>query len=262
MTTSHWTILESHIRKMNEERGWGLNKEEISFYAKTLISHIPKNSSEIRLRSYISNFHQDHALVHLLMRNDATAWSQLFQDIHHIIRGKLAFYSHEELSLEDAIQLAAEEVFRSLESYSYASRLSTWIYSIVLHTIQGELRYSTAAKRAIRPASLDVPRSEIEDPIYEAEHPEQSAYDRALASLIDTILSAQNDKRLAIMFRLWAIEDMRLADVARHMHLSPGRVSALLSQALTILRSDPTLLEWINTTLDNKTDEYDAGSNT
>jgi RNA polymerase sigma factor (sigma-70 family) len=144
---------------------------------------------------------------------------------------------------EDLAQIARIELVRAIASFHYASRFSTWAHQVIVRSVQRAIRDRQALKRAIRPASLDqLPH--VDASIGDAEHPESAAAARVLAERIAAVLEEQADQRLARIFHLWAVADLRVEEIGKIVHLHPSRVRALLLQARQILRDAPEIQSW------------------
>src|SRR5262249_33468455 len=98
--------------------------------------------------------------------------------------------------------------------------------------------------RSGRPGSLEQ-REVYEVPAREQDNPDVAAAAPLLRAIIDEILRAQPDHRLQQIFHLWAVENQRIVDIGKAIHLSEARVRVLLQQAVTLLRSDPRVRDWL-----------------
>src|SRR5215470_3270492 len=96
---------------------------------------------------------------------------------------------------QDLVQMALEELIRALPSFRYASRFSTWAYTVIIRSAQRYLRDCNAAKRNGKPESLDQ-QPEWDLAFGAADSPEAHAQARALSRLINTLLDQHGDWRL------------------------------------------------------------------
>src|SRR5262249_37742412 len=150
------------------------------------------------------HYHQDHALVQALLQHGHAqhdrAWNAWFGQVIPILRhAGLAWLDDAAIDLEDLAQAARAELARALPSFRYASRFSTWAHQVIVQSTQRFIRDRQALKRAGRPTSLEQTR--VDDlPVRAADRPEAEAHARVLAALINDILIAQPDPRLAQIF--------------------------------------------------------------
>jgi RNA polymerase sigma-70 factor (ECF subfamily) len=143
--------------------------------------------------------------------------------------------------LEIAEDLASEtlvEAWRSLARYDQSCRFSTWLFSILLHRHQNNLR---------RARSRPVPLAHL--PAYEAEAHQQIQESVPAASLspAEATLRAETEDRLrsaiaslpkkqrqVVLLRFF--EDATLAEIAALLNCSHGTVKSRLHYALAKLR--------------------------
>jgi RNA polymerase sigma factor (sigma-70 family) len=238
------------LAALNLELGWHLDADQQRAYVATLAGHLTGTPSDATLRTLIEYFHADHELVRALRdsvdpQHDAAwaAWS-----LHAVrIAQRHAFGAADDplADGDDLAQLALQELAHALPSYRYASRFSTWAYTVIARRVQRYVRDSRASKRAGRPTSLDdqriASRLAIDAGIVEA-----PAEANALLDLILDVLSREADQRLARIFYLWVVEEKRLIQIGQRVHLSPGRISILIEQAYQILQRSPAILAWVD----------------
>jgi RNA polymerase sigma factor (sigma-70 family) len=238
------------LATLNVELGWQLDSRQQQAYMLVLAECLPATSSDTTLRIRIEHVHADYALVRALRdsvdpKHDAawTTWSAHAVRIaqHH------AFGAADDplVDANDLAQLALEELAHALPSYRYASRFSSWAYTVIARRVQRYVRDSRAAKRAGRPTSLDnqglasqlaIDPATIEVPVEAS----------MLIELIMDVLTREAGERLARIFYLWAIDEQRLVQIGKQLHLSTGRVSVLIEQAHQILQHSPAILDWID----------------
>lgn len=93
-------------------------------------------------------------LVARWRRGDQTAFSDLFKTYRSLVYGVLYHLLPHDPELEDVVQTAFIEVFRSLGSFEGRSKLSSWIARVALHVGYHHLR-----RRRSRPPDYDVERT-------------------------------------------------------------------------------------------------------
>jgi RNA polymerase sigma factor (sigma-70 family) len=236
------------IRRIDRELCWQLGAQGQASYAKNLRKHIPEQCTEDQLRKIVSNYHADHVLVAALQddqhpQHEAawTAWVAQVLPILH--RAGLDWSSDLLFDDQDLAQIARAELVQAIGSFHFASRFSTWAHNVIVQSARRVIRDSRALKRAIRPASLDQ-QTQVDVAIGDSEHPEAAAAAHMLAERVAAILVAQADQRLAQIFYLWAVADLRVEAISKIVHLHPSRVRVLLVQARQILRDAPEIRSW------------------
>jgi RNA polymerase sigma factor (sigma-70 family) len=236
------------VRQLNEELGWGLSSEEQQTYRDQLCTHLPDACTDPKLRAMIICYHQDHVLVQALhdSRHPAydEAWQMWMTQVVAILkRAGLAWSSDAAVDLDDLVQIARVELVRSIASFQYQSRFSTWAYRVVVQSVQRYIRDSQALKRAVHPDSLEhLP--EHDAPGYRGDYLEAHVDGCLLLERIMAFLAAQPDTRLARIFHLWAVNDHSTEEIGRLVQLSPARTRALLAQARALLRAHPDIGQW------------------
>lgn len=80
------------------------------------------------------------ALVERWRQGDETAFSDLFRTYRALVHGVLHHLLAGDPELEDVVQAAFLEVFRSLDRFEGRSRLSSWIARVALHVGYHHLR--------------------------------------------------------------------------------------------------------------------------
>lgn len=92
-------------------------------------------------------------LVARWRRGDQAAFADLFKTYRSLVYGVLHHLLPNDPELEDVVQTAFIEVFRSLGSFEGRSKLSSWIARVALHVGYHHLR-----RRRSRPPDYDVER--------------------------------------------------------------------------------------------------------
>lgn len=237
------------LADLNAAYVWGLDPERQRAYVTAALAVLPVAADDSAIRTCLTCYHHDHALVCTLRdprdpQHDE-AWRQWSAGALRIVQRHAANLAADvHVDVHDLAQLALEEIARALPDYRYACRFSTWAYAVVVRRVQRYARDSRAAKRAARPESLD----EQHDAVAVVDGSvavEAAAEAQALRDLVQQVLVARADARLATIFALWAVDDLRLNEIGRQVRLSAPRVSVLLEQARQLLRHDPAILDWI-----------------
>lgn len=236
------------VGKLNEEQGWNLSADEQQAYAAEVYVHLPKGCTDDLLRKLIVYYHTEHELVHALLDCDHLGyeahWKEWMTTAMAILQqARLGWSADGTTTGEDLAQVALAQLLQALPTFHYTSRFSTWAYSVITRSVRRYLRDQSAGKRTGHPISLDQ-HPQLDVVQREAEHPEMAATVRSLMALIDTVLTDRADERLAYIYQLWAVRDLRPEEIGKLVQLSPSRVRSLLAQARELLRAHPALQAW------------------
>lgn len=237
------------VATLDDEHKWRLAAAEQQAYAAALARYAPAAATTDQLRQVALYYHHDHrqlqALAHAADTRHDDAWrtwvAQVLPILHH---AGLGWTNDAAIDAEDLAQVARAALVRALPSFRYASRFSTWSRQVVVLCVQRYLRDLHALKRAARPYSLDHDPARFDVALNDTAHPETLAHAQVLADLINGVLGEQPDQRLAAIFRLWAIDDMRVEEIGHRIQLSPAQVRALLQRCRQMLRHDPRIRAW------------------
>jgi RNA polymerase sigma factor (sigma-70 family) len=237
------------VSALSVEGGWKLDADQQEAYVTAIVSLMPEPCSDVTLRVLVQNYHKDHDLVQSLRDrhhpDHSKAWQSWITQTIKIIQHQKQIRSESALiSVEDLAQYAVEELLRVLPTYRYRSRFSTWAYTVIVRSRKRYLVRLHAAKRGGTTQDsygLDVP---VQHVTVDVQFPEQLAADHALVELIETVLTTEEDRRLALIFRLWVIDDMRLTDIGKCVNLDASRISVLLDRARQLLHQHPEIRAW------------------
>ncbi|HEY0601320.1 MAG TPA: sigma-70 family RNA polymerase sigma factor [Herpetosiphonaceae bacterium] len=235
------------IALLNDAHRWNLSEEEQQQYATEVAHFVPEDCQDQMAEQIITNYHADHKVIEQLRTIDHpqhdAGWAVWMSRAAGIIRqAGFAWSNDPAIDTEDLAQIAQVELIRSISSFTYHSRLSTWTYRVVVRSIQRFVRDSKAGKRGTRPDSLDH-TADLDVPLSETDQPESQAAANVLAARTLAIL-AEHNNRLALIFKLWAIQDQRIEEIAEVVRLHPSRVRTLLKQARDILLAHPDMRDW------------------
>ena len=235
------------VEALNVERDWHLTLAKEAAYV-TAVAPLAEIAGESTLQHLVENYHQDHVLVQALQdvshpQHDA-AWATVRANILPVLRyAGLAQSAHPSVDLEDIAQVALDELMKSVGTFRFESRFSTWSYMVVIRRGRRLLRDLAASKRSGTSVPLEYAEA-IAASSSSATDPEMVAAGRELSDLINAVLAEAGGPRLAHIFQLWFEEDLRLVDIGRQVGLGVARVSALLEQARQILRAHPDIQAW------------------
>src|SRR5690606_16290652 len=147
-------------------------------------------------------YHDDHATIEALVdRNNPeheALWRIWLTQAVRIIRSQNKNISHNQLLDEDdLVQTALEELLRSLPTFHYRSRFSTWVYTIITRHILRSHRHFGASKRKIYAKSESLDAADKHAHVHDSTpNPETSSQETLLWELVSNILDSYGDERL------------------------------------------------------------------
>jgi RNA polymerase sigma-70 factor (ECF subfamily) len=149
------------------------------------------------------------ALVQRWRRGDQAAFADLFKTYRSLVYGVLYHLLPGDSELEDVVQIAFIEVFRSLDSFEGRSKLSSWIARVALHVGYHHLR-----RRKSRPPDYDA-EFKIPDIADEAPHanPDVTLEQKEAAKRVYAILETMSPRKRTV-FILNDLEGVSQEEVA------------------------------------------------
>lgn len=99
----------------------------------------------------------EQGLIQRCLNNDMSAYQQLYDD-HKEVLFNIAMRIHRNVQdAEDALQETFVRIYKALPGFKGESKLSTWIYKILLNTCFSSLKQKkSAVKRFIRSSKIDL----------------------------------------------------------------------------------------------------------
>lgn len=204
---------------------------------------------------YVQYYHTEHALVEALRDahhpDHAARWAEWTRHTLHILKaraGGLDRGATLATSLDDLVQEALYDLWRGVRTYQYRSRFQTWAFTVISNCFTRHRRARQAHKRSALPEAqslemlLAVGASIRDDTSL---LPDEAALGATLAALAEQVLAQQPDQRLRVIFQLWAYEEQPLRTIGERLNLSVTRVHVLLVQALSLLRKELAIQDWV-----------------
>lgn len=169
---------------------------------------------------------------------DAQAFCLLVEPLQPRLLRQGVALSGDVSAAEDLVSETLVEAWKSLSRYNESCRLSTWLYSILLH------RHQKAVRRArARPVSLawlpffkaqELHEQQHQVPAVEPSPSETAGQNESFAQLRQCIETLPEKHRQIILLRFF--EDASLPDMAAVVCCSVGTVKSRLHHALEKLR--------------------------
>jgi RNA polymerase sigma factor (sigma-70 family) len=244
------------VTLLNAEHGWELTPQSQLDYARQIAACCANltDTSDARICAMLRYYHKDHALVDALRdttnREHSDRWADWTSQAIRFLAAKTAgTFGGDDIatSLEDLAQEAIHDLWRGLATFSYQSSFQTWAFTIIGHCLARHYRALATQKRgAFSPThSLDMLLT-AGDIFDDRGTPslDELAFGDMLAELVQNVLDQHPDRRLAIIFQLWASEEQTLRTIGDQLDLSVARVHALLKQAIALLHNELAIQDW------------------
>lgn len=229
------------IAELNSAQQLGLDPDTQTAYAAALLPHYQPHASDQQLQCQLRYYHEEHGRVAALADSDhpdhAAEWHEVMDYSMRIIHCRQLVRRYQLLLTdEDLLQIAMEALARSLASYHYYARFTTWLHNIVTRSARKANRDQQASKRDGNPASLDAHLG--------WDHQPDRGYDQAatlihaheLAQLVHAALG--HDQRLRTIFWL-RHNGWKLAEIGQRVRLSSSQVDVLLGKARRLVQQQP-----------------------
>lgn len=171
---------------------------------------------------------EDAALVEAARRGDRAAFTRLFERHHGRVYAMCARLLRDPAEVEDAVQQAFLEAWRSLYRFEGRSRFSTWITRIAIHTCLGFRRRlkrlflledSAPGREDARGAWASAPTT-----------PDEGAAERARKRALDEVLWRLSPKK-RVVFVLADLEGMTAPEISRVLDVPDATVRTRLFHA-------------------------------
>jgi RNA polymerase sigma-70 factor, ECF subfamily len=173
---------------------------------------------------------------------DRLAQRQLFDQEVDRVHATLYRILGPNADLEDLVQEAFLEIFRSLRTFRGEAKLSTWIGRVTAHVAYGYMESK-------RPAAVWL--ESVHEPAATDPSAERSALARQAVSRMYAIL-AELDPKVRLAFTLQVLEERPLEEVAQTMRSSLVATKSRVWRARRRLRRDPTVEALLGGELDRE----------
>ncbi|RRR72821.1 MAG: RNA polymerase sigma factor [Candidatus Viridilinea halotolerans] len=242
---TYWLVL---VDELAVEQDWQLTSEVRVRYAKALHALWPIEVAPAKARRICMHYHFDHAVQLMLLDSTHPRYSAGWEEwsgmaLRFLHSAGCCAYTDATLATEDLAQITLLELWHSLPSFSFTSRLTTWAHAVVVRTARRIYRDRLVRKRTEQRFVLAA-QGTAEEALPEQQHPVALVEADALERLACDLLLKTADERLVRIFLLHARHDLTSEQIAPLVDLHPSRVRSLMKQARGIVRHHPALQAW------------------
>ena len=186
----------------------------------------------------ITDDHLEPQLLRSAREGDAPSFCRLVEPLQTRLFRQAVALCGDLTSAEDLVSETMIEAWKSLSRYNETCRLSTWLYSILLHRHLKLLR--TARSRPLSLAALppfdagELRKQQERVPSPDASPAEAVCQNELLTQLTECVARLPRKHRQIVLLRFF--EDAALPDIAAVLGCSLGTVKSRLHHALDKLR--------------------------
>lgn len=170
----------------------------------------------------------DRNLVRRIQDGDMHAFRYLIRQHERLVLHMIGRVVNNEAEREELSQDVFMKVYNSLGSFSFQSKLSTWIATIAY-------RHALNHLRSRKGSMTDLPPDDAANVFVESQTPESVVAEADLNSHIRTLI-----ERLPLQYKtivnLYHLEEMSYAEIGAIMELPEGTVKSYLFRARTLLK--------------------------
>jgi RNA polymerase sigma-70 factor (ECF subfamily) len=138
-------------------------------------------------------------------------------------------------NLEDAADATQEtfiEAYKSIKSFKYKSKFSTWLYRVALNTCHQQIRKSESRKRTLTAFADNFKFLNTEDGI---ETPDKTVLKNEQERLLQAAIDKLPDKQRQVIV-LFYIHDLKYREIAEILGCPEGTVASRLNTAIKNLQ--------------------------
>lgn len=166
----------------------------------------------------------DQQLIQRCLKNDMSAYRQLYDD-HKDVLFNIAMRIHQNVQdAEDVLQETFVRIFKALPDFKGESKLSTWIYRILLNTCFSNLKHKKSSAEKV----IYLSKEELAHATAQIENPDTG------------IILEQEITALPVGYRtifvLHEVEGFAHEEIAKMLEITTGTSKSQLFKAKKMLR--------------------------
>jgi RNA polymerase sigma-70 factor (ECF subfamily) len=175
----------------------------------------------------------DEIYVHKTIEGDADSFNELARRHHAKIYG-LAYriLGHPE-DAADATQEVFLEAYKSIHSFRFESKFSTWLYSIGINVCQQYIRKSDSRQRTLKAYTESI---EEQDGPYTTNSPDRMVLKTERDGIIQEAINQLPPKQREVI-TLFYMQHLKYREIAQVLNCSEGTVASRLNTAIKNLKS-------------------------
>ena len=175
----------------------------------------------------------DDIYVHKTIEGDGSAFNELVQRHYAKIYGLACRMLGNPEDASDATQETFLEAYKSLPSFQFQSKFSTWLYRVAINTCQQHIRKSDSRGRTLK-SYADSWREQ--DQRRDADFPERAVLKTERDNLVQAAIDRLPPKQRAVVV-LFYTQNLKYREIAAILDCSEGTVASRLNTAIKNLKS-------------------------
>ena len=175
----------------------------------------------------------DDVYVHKTVEGDGSAFNELVQRHYAKIYGLACRMLGNPDDASDATQETFLEAFKSLPSFQFQSKFSTWLYRVAINTCQQHIRKSDSRGRTLMSYSTCLREQNRQ---HDSEFPERMVLKTERDGLIQAAIDQLPPKQRAVVV-LFYTQNLKYREIALVLDCSEGTVASRLNTAIKNLKS-------------------------
>jgi len=175
----------------------------------------------------------DDVYVHKTIEDDADSFNELVQRHHATIYGLAYRMLGNPDDASDATQESFLEAYKSLQSFQFQSKFSTWLYRIAINTCQQHIRKSDSRARTLKSFSKSLEGQKLE---HDRDFPDWALLKAESDGLVQEAMDQLPPKQRAVV-TLFYMQHLKYREMAEMLNCSEGTVASRLNAAVRNLKS-------------------------
>ena len=174
----------------------------------------------------------DEVYVQKTIEGDVESFNELVQRHHARIYGLAYRMLTNPEDAADATQEAFLEAYKSIKSFQFQSKFSTWLYRVAINTCQQYIRKSDSRARTLSAYTKNV---EENDAQYDSDRPDQNLVKSESDRMVQEAISQLPPKQ-RIVVSLFYMQHLKYHEIAEVLDCPEGTVASRLNTAIKNLK--------------------------
>lgn len=175
----------------------------------------------------------DEVHVQKTIEGDAESFNELVQRHHAKIYGLAYRMLGNPDDAADATQEAFFEAYKSIKSFQFQSKFSTWLYRVAINVCQQHIRKSDSRERTLAAYTQDL---EGRDGHYETSRPDRLLLKAERDRLIQNAINQLPPKQ-RLVITLFYMQHLKYREIAELLDCPEGTIASRLNTAIRNLES-------------------------
>lgn len=175
----------------------------------------------------------DEVYVQKTIEGDAEAFNELMQRHHARIYGLAYRMLGNPEDAADGTQETFLEAFKSVKSFQFQSKFSTWLYRVAINTCQQYIRKFDSRERTLTAYTKNIEDRGVQ---YNTDFPDQIVLKAERDQLVQEAISQLPPKQRMVVI-LFYMQHLKYHEIAEVLDCPEGTVASRLNTAIKNLKS-------------------------